>query len=271
MSDKGHDGTLPAGGGILAREDGSSIAYNRVQGKGPGIVFVHGFHSDMEGTKALVLERMCQARGLAFVRFDLFGHGKSSGTVEDGCVSRWADDVLAVVDTLTTGPQVLVGSSLGGWLALLAALQRPSRVAALVGIAAAPDFTEDLMWAEFTPDQRRDLIEKGFVTLENCYEPENPWKVPRLLIEDGRNNLLLVDTINLACPIRLIQGQKDEDVPWRTALKIADRVVSEDVEVVLVKDGGHRLSRDQDLARIVALVEGVVAAIETPAAPPVSP
>ena len=246
------------GGGILTRADGASMAYHRLEGKGPGIIFLHGFHSDMEGGKALALENLCKNQGRAFVRFDLFGHGKSSGRVEDGCVSRWADDAVAVLDELTQGPQVLVGSSLGGWVALLAALRRRDRVVGLAGIAAAPDFTEDLMWAEFTAEQRRDLLEKGEVVLPNCYEPDNPWTVPRLLIEDGRNNLLLGDCINLACPVRLIQGQKDEDVPWKTALKIADCLASDDVEITLIKDGDHRLSRDQDLARMTAIVARLV-------------
>jgi pimeloyl-ACP methyl ester carboxylesterase len=262
MADKDTDGVPPIAAGILARDCGASIAYKRLSGKGPGIVFLHGFHSDMEGTKALALEDLCRRHGRAFVRFDLFGHGISSGKVEDGSISRWADDAVAVLDQLTEGPQVLVGSSLGGWLALLAALRRRDRIVGLVGVAAAPDFTEDLMWADFTDAQRRELIEQGFVVQENCYEPENPWKIPRLLIEDGRNNLLLVDQINLSCPVRLIQGQKDADVPWQTALKIADRLESADVEVILVKDGDHRLSRDHDLERLVAVVERLVAILD---------
>ncbi|WP_249209221.1 alpha/beta hydrolase [Magnetospirillum sulfuroxidans] len=237
------------------------MAYQRLEGKTPGIVFLHGFHSDMEGTKALALESLCRNQGRAFLRFDLFGHGKSSGRVEDGSVSRWADDAVAALDELTQGPQVLVGSSLGGWIALLAALRRRDRVAALVGIAAAPDFTEDLMWAEFTPEQRHDLLAQGYVIQPNCYEPENPWTVPRLLIEDGRNNLLLRDTINLFCPVRLIQGQKDADVPWQTAVKIADCLASDDVEITLIKDGDHRLSRDRDLARMTRQVEILMAGL----------
>ena len=246
--------TKVVGGGILTRADGASMAYHRLEGKSPGVVFVHGFRSDMDGGKALALETLCRDQGRAFVRFDLFGHGRSSGRVEDGTISRWADDATAVLDQLTTGPQVRVGSSLGGWVALLAALRRRDRVAGLVGIAAAPDFTEDLMWESFTADQRRDLIERGHVVLPNCYEPENPWTIPRRLIEDGRNNLLLRDAINLFCPVRLIQGQKDEDVPWRTALKLAECLAGDDVEVTLVKDGDHRLSRDHDLQRLCAVV-----------------
>lgn len=231
------------------------MAYQRLNGKSPGIVFLHGFHSDMEGGKALALEALCRDQGRAFLRFDLFGHGKSSGRVEDGCVSRWADDAVAALDELTDGPQILVGSSLGGWIALLAALRRRSRVVGLVGVAAAPDFTEDLMWAGFTPEQRTQMREQGHVVLPNCYEPENPWTVPRLLIEDGRNNLLLRDAINLTCPIRLIQGQKDDDVPWETATRLADCLASDDVEITLIKDGDHRLSREHDLKRLCTVVD----------------
>lgn len=255
------------GAGILARDDGASMAYQRLAGRTPGVVFLHGFHSDMQGGKALALEALCRAQGRAFLRFDLFGHGQSSGRVEEGCVSRWAADAIAALDALTEGPQLLVGSSLGGWVALLAALSRRQRVVGLVGIAAAPDFTEDLMWLGFTEQQRRDLLEQGKVVLENCYDPAHPWEVPRLLIEDGRNNLLLRDTINLACPVRLIQGQKDADVPWHTALRLADCLASEDVEVCLVKDGDHRLSREHDLARLCRIVATLLEGLEEQAAP----
>jgi len=247
-----------AGAGILARADGASIAYHRLDGHNPGVVFLHGYRSDMDGGKALALEEYCRRTGRAFLRFDLFGHGKSSGTVEDGTIGRWADDAEAALTELTQGPQVLVGSSLGGWIALLAALRMRNRIAGLVGVAAAPDFTEDLMWGEFTPEQKRHMLERGHVVLENCYEPENPWTIPRHLIDEGRNHLLLRDAINLNCPVRLIQGQKDADVPWQTALRIADCLLSEDVEVHLVKDGDHRLSRDHDLARLVSVVDGLL-------------
>lgn len=247
-----------SGAGILTRDDGASMAYRRLDGVNPGVVFLHGYRSDMEGGKALALEQWCRETGRAFLRFDLFGHGQSSGRVEDGTIGRWADDAEAAIGQLTSGPQILVGSSLGGWIALLAALRLRPRIAGLVGIAAAPDFTEDLMWAEFTAEQKRQMIEQGHVVQENCYDPGNPWVIPRRLIEDGRNHLLLRDAINLYCPVRLIQGQKDADVPWKTALRITDCLASDDVEVVLVKDGDHRLSRDQDLARLVRVVERLV-------------
>ncbi|MBI5164147.1 MAG: alpha/beta hydrolase [Magnetospirillum sp.] len=248
--DHGRTTGAVAGAGILPRTNGASIAYRTVAGRSPGVVFLHGFHSDMNGGKALAVERFCTDNGYAFVRYDAFGHGASSGAVADGTIGGWVEDALAVIDDLTTGPQVLVGSSLGGWIALLAALQRPRRVAGLVGIAAAPDFTETLMWAEFTPAQRRTLLEQGEVWLANEVEPDKPWCIRRSLIEDGRNHQLLVDTINLYCPVRLIHGQRDADVPWETALKIADCLAATDVEVLLVKDGDHRLSRDADIARL---------------------
>jgi pimeloyl-ACP methyl ester carboxylesterase len=255
------DRALPVGGGILSRPDGATIAYHRLEGKNPGVVFLHGYHSDMTGSKALALEELCRDQGRAFLRFDYFGHGQSSGDVLHGTVGRWAEDAVAVIDQLTSGPQLLVGSSLGGWISLLSALERRERVVGLVGVAAAPDFTEDLMWQDFSFEQRRELLERGEISLPNCYEPENPWRVHRSLIEDGRNHLLLRDVVNLACPVRLIQGQQDADVPWQTALQIADCLAASDVEVILVKDGEHRLSRDQDIARLRRVVTDLLDSI----------
>jgi len=255
------DNGVNCGARILPRPDGASIAYRRCHGKSPMVIFLHGYRSDMEGGKALALERFCAERGNGFLRFDGFGHGASSGDIHDGTIGRWAEDAVAVLDELTEGPLVLVGSSLGGWIALLAALERRHRVAGLVGVAAAPDFTEDLMWATFTADQRREMLEKGGVTLPNCYDPADPWRIPRRLIEDGRNHLLLGDPINLECPVRLLHGQRDADVPWERSLRLAECLAAENVEVTLVKDGDHRLSRDRDLAllcrTVAALLEGM--------------
>ncbi|HSV28244.1 MAG TPA: alpha/beta hydrolase, partial [Candidatus Omnitrophota bacterium] len=223
------NGGPAAGAGILARGDGASIAYHRTPGMSPTVVFLHGFHSDMQGGKALALEAFCQRRGNAFLRFDAFGHGASSGKVEDGTIGRWTDDAVAVLEDLTEGPLVLVGSSFGGWIALLAALRMRERVKGLMGIAAAPDFTEDLMWALFTAEQKQTMLETGKVVLPNCYEPDNPWTVPRMLIDEARNHLLLRDAINLYCPVRLVQGQQDADVPWDTAVRLADCLAAEDV------------------------------------------
>ena len=169
--------------------------------------------SDMTGTKAQALDRFCAARGQAFLRFDYFGHGASSGAFKDATVGRWKADALAVLDDLTEGPQVLVGSSLGGWIMLLAALARPQRVRALVGIAAAPDATEDLMWAELGTEQRAALLRDGFLRLPSEYDPAG-YIYTRALIEEGRQHLVMRTLIPLACPVRLLHGMRDPDVPW---------------------------------------------------------
>jgi len=163
----------------LARPDGATIAYRRLPGTAPGIVFLGGFRSDMTGTKALFLGEYCRHSGRGYVRFDYFGHGASSGDIAEGVVGRWRDDAVAVIDSLTEGPQILVGSSMGGWIMLLAALARPERVAALVGIAAAPDFTEELLWPRLNPEQRRAIEEQGALTLPSGYDPAGLSLYPR--------------------------------------------------------------------------------------------
>jgi pimeloyl-ACP methyl ester carboxylesterase len=238
----------------LHGQNGVSIAYHRTRGKSPGVVFLGGFMSDMTGTKAATLEEFCRARGQAFLRFDYRGHGASSGRFEDGTIGVWADDALAAFDQLTDGPQILVGSSMGGWIALLTALARRGRVAGLVGIAAAPDFTEDLLWDAFSPDQRTELQRQGVLRLPSKYS-DKPYSITLKLIEEGRRHLLLRDAIDLACPVRLLHGMRDPDVPWQRSLKLAERVTTGDVRVVLVKEGDHRLSREQDLALLCRSVE----------------
>jgi pimeloyl-ACP methyl ester carboxylesterase len=200
----------------------------------------------MTGEKATVLAEFCAARGQAYLRFDYSGHGASDGRFEDGTIGRWTDDALAIIDRLTEGRLVLVGSSMGGWIMLLAALARPSRIAALVGMAAAPDFTERLMWKAMTAAERGQLERDGVLLVPSRYGEPSP--VTRALIEDGRRHLLLGSMIPLRCPVRLLHGQRDDDVPWELALRTAEQLESEDVRVILVKDGGHRLSRPQDLA-----------------------
>ena len=232
---------------ILTREDGATIAYHRRAGKGPGIVFLGGFMSDMTGTKARRLDAFCAARGQAYLRFDYFGHGASSGDFAVATVGRWKDDALAALDQLTDGPQILVGSSLGGWLMLLTALARPGRVAGLVGIAAAPDATEDLMWARFPPDLRDVLMREGAARLPSEYSPDG-YLFTRKLIEEGRDHLLMRGPIALDCPVRLLHGMKDADVPWQTSVALAEKLRGRDVRITLVKDGDHRLSTESDLA-----------------------
>ncbi len=243
---------------ILSRERGATIAYRRSAGKPPGVVFLGGFMSDMSGTKATTLHEFCRTRGQAFLRFDYFGHGASSGDFADATVGRWKDDMLAVLDELTEGPQVLVGSSIGGWIMLLAALARPKRVAALVGIASAPDATEALMWPRL-PDHVRDAIMRdGAARVPSSYASEG-YLITRVLIEDGRRHLLPAEGVPIVCPVRLLHGIEDADVPWRTSLDLALKIASPDVQVILVKDGDHRLSRVQDLALLLRTIEPLLA------------
>ena len=238
----------------LVRPAGECLAYHRTAGKTPGIVFLGGFKSDMTGSKALALEEFAKARGQAFLRFDYSGHGASGGKFTDGCIGDWAKDAIALLDAQTEGPQILVGSSMGGWLMLLAALARPDRVAGLVGIAAAPDFTEDLMWDNFSPEIRETILREGSYAEPSSYSDE-PYIITRKLIEDGRNHLLLRQPIPLSCPVRLLHGMRDPDVPWQVSVRLAEALETEDVRLALVKDGDHRLSREQDLALLRATVE----------------
>lgn len=234
--------------------EGSRLAYHRTAARDPadprpGLVFCGGFASDMTGTKATALEAYARERGQAFLRFDYRGHGASSGEFAEGTIGRWAADAVAVLDALTEGPQVLIGSSMGGWIMLLAALARPQRVAALVGIAAAPDFTEELMWDRYPPEVRA-VLERDGVYHEPSDYGEEPYTVTRELIEDGRRHLLLGGPIALSFPARLIHGLKDEVVPWETSLRLSEALAGDDVEVALVKAGDHRLSEPQDLDRL---------------------
>ncbi len=239
---------------VLPRRDGATIAYHRLAGAAPGIVFLGGFHSDMTGTKAVFLDDYCRRRGHAYVRFDYFGHGASSGNVADGTIGRWAEDATAALDQLTEGPQVLIGSSMGGWIMLLAALARPGRIHALVGIAPAPDFTEDLLWPRLDPVQQRELREAGAVILSSDYDPAG-YTYRLGLIEDGRRHLLLRAAIPLECPVRLLHGLDDASVPWQTSLRLADHLNSRDVTLTLVKNGDHRLSTAPDLARLAMALD----------------
>ena len=238
---------------VLERPDGATIAYHRLAGKSPGVVFLGGFMSDMSGTKALALEAHCRQSGRAFLRFDPFAHGQSSGDMAEATVGRWRRDAVAVLDELCTGPQVLVGSSMGGWVALLAALDRPTRLAGLVGIAAAPDATE-MMWAEFDADVRATLERDGVYHAPSDYG-DGPYTIAMKLIEEGRQQLILDRPIEISCPVRLLQGMQDPDVPWRHALRIAAALTADDVVLTLVKQGDHRLSQAADIARLCATVE----------------
>jgi pimeloyl-ACP methyl ester carboxylesterase len=238
---------------FLELPPGGRLAYRHLAGGVPGVLFCGGFTSDMTGTKAMALERFCMAEGRAFTRFDYRGHGASSGRFEDGTIGGWTEDTLAIVDRVTEEPLIVVGSSMGGWIVLLTALARSERVRGLVGIAAAPDFTEDLLLAEATPEQRRALAEKGFWMQPSAYG-DQPHPVTRALIENGRRHLLLRAPIAVRCPVHLLHGMADADVPWRTSLRLVERLEAEDVTLELIKAGDHRLSSEGDIARIEAAV-----------------
>lgn len=240
---------------ILTRSNGVRIAYHCCCGKSPGVVFMAGLKSDMTGGKALALEQMCREDNRAFLRFDYQGHGASSGEFSDGTIGSWTDDACTVLDELTEGPQIFVGSSMGGWIMLLVALSRPERVAALVGVAAAPDFTERLYKTELTNVQRAELVRNGRVIIPSDYE--DCYTFTQALIEDGRVRCVLGDEIAIDCPVRLLHGLKDEAVPWSTALMIQEKLRSDDVDVTLIKDGDHRLSDSHDLERLVSTVRGL--------------
>jgi len=253
----------------LTCEDGTVLAYYKTETikasaehaeQPPGIVFLGGFMSDMTGSKALALEAYARRAHRDFLRFDYRGHGASSGKFEEGTVGDWTGDAIAALDALTEGPQILVGSSMGGWVMLLAALARPERIAGLIGIAAAPDFTEDLIWGRATEAQRTALLRDGFVDQPSDYS-EEPYRITHRLIEEGRDHLLLHGTIPLTCPVRLIHGLEDQDVPWQTSLRLAEALAGSDVEVTLVKNAAHRLSEPADLTRLEQTIEALTARI----------
>jgi pimeloyl-ACP methyl ester carboxylesterase len=240
----------------LLREDGETIAYLRREGKRPQVLWLGGFKSDMGGIKAERLDAWAAKKGQAYLRFDYYGHGSSSGAFRKGTISRWRDDGLVVLDRLCDGPQILVGSSMGAWIALLVARLRPERIAGLLLIAPAPDFTEKLIWARLSPDARREIMEKGEWQRPSAYE-DGPYPITRGLIEDGRRNLVLKAPIALDCPVRILQGMRDPDVPWQHAMELL-ACLSGNPVITLVKNGDHRLSTREDLRRMEHALEGVL-------------
>ncbi|WP_128253530.1 alpha/beta hydrolase [Falsirhodobacter deserti] len=237
----------------LTTPQGRRIAYDLTSGEGPAVVFLGGFRSDMEGTKAVDLKAWAQAQGRTFLRFDYSGHGVSEGRFEDGAIGDWFEDARAAL-SLVSGRVVLVGSSMGGWIALQLARALPERVAGLVGIAAAPDFTEDLMWAAFTDDQRAQVMAGAF-PLPSQYGEPTP--ITRRLIEDGRNRLVLRDPLPLPFPVRLLQGTADAEVPVSVAMRLLDHADASDIRLTLVKGADHRFSSPECLALIRQMVADV--------------
>lgn len=247
-----------------------AIAVRAQSGAAPGLFWLGGYKSDMKGTKAAALADWAVEAGRACVRFDYSGHGESAGAFTDGTIGRWLADSLAVFDACCAGPQILIGSSMGGWLALLIARELKRRpppdlpaqagegkaasIAGMVLIAPAVDFTEELMWKRFTPQIKRELEDKGVWARPSQYSPE-PYLVTRQLIEEGRKHLLLGGLIETGCPVRILQGVEDPDVPWQHAVELTSRLASDDVVLTLVKDGDHRLSRPEDIERMIQAVK----------------
>ena len=239
--------------GFLERPDGERLAWRRVAGAGPTVVWLGGFRSDMAGTKAQALADWALAGRRSYLRFDYFAHGESSGDFAKGTVTRWREDALAVLDELVEGPAVLVGSSMGGWIACLAAMARPQRIRALLLVAPAPDFTEKLMRPAIPPEGRADLDRNGVWLRPSLYGDEG-YPITRALLEDGARWSILDSEVPIEAPVRFLQGGEDPDVPWRHALELAQVLKSRDVVFSLIKDGDHRLSRPQDIARLLAAV-----------------
>lgn len=239
--------------GDLRRADGVRLAYARQEGRGPTVIFLSGYMSDMTGSKALALDAWAAREGRSFLRFDYAGCGQSEGDFERQTLDSWLADALLVIDTLAPGPVVLAGSSMGGWLMLLAALARPERIAGLVGIAAAPDFTD---WG-YSQEQKLEILSSGRLEEASPYGPE-PTVITRGFWQSGETHRLLQGPMAIDCPVRLLHGQRDPDVPWHHSTHLASLLRSDDVQVTLVKDGDHRLSREQDIALLLRTVESLL-------------
>ncbi len=240
---------------FLETDYGARLAYAQVAGCGPGVVFLHGLQSDMNGTKALHLQAWARAKGRALLRFDCRGHGASSSSFRAGCIGDWLRDATAILNALTVGPQILVGSSMGGWLMLLLARAMPERVAGLVGIAAAPDFTED-MWAAMSVFERGRLRREGIGLVPDS-DPSGYFEVWKRFIEDGHEQCVLDRPLHLPFPVRLLHGLHDAEVPVATALRLVQHADCADMRLTLVKGAGHRFSEPAQLAMMVQAVEDV--------------
>jgi pimeloyl-ACP methyl ester carboxylesterase len=239
-------GVGPTPTAYCERQGGVRIAYAHTPGRSPTVVFLCGYASDMSGTKAHFLEARCKARGQAYLRFDYQGHGESSGDFVDGGVGLWSEDARRLMEGVTQGPLVLVGSSMGAWIMFIVALALKDRVAALLGVASAPDFSEDLILPALDAAQGDALAREGAVRLTSRYA-DDPYTLSRHFLEDGRRHLLLRSAIGLRCPVRLLHGLEDPDVPWQTAVRVARALESRDVTLTLIKGGGHRLSEPHEL------------------------
>jgi len=244
---------------ILEPGDGRRLAYHHLPGAQPTVVFLGGLSSNMNGTKALFLEAHCRDRGQAFLRLDYQGHGESSGEFLDGGIGPWSDDALAVIQHACRGPLILIGSSMGAWIMLRVARRvQPHRVVALIGLAAAVDFSEDLLWPGLSATEQSRLLADGFIERTSQYA-DGPWRIGLALIEDGRRHLQLREPIPLRCPVRLLHGLEDQDIPWRTSLRLLEMIESSDVRLTLIKGGDHRLSSEANLALLGHCLDALLA------------
>lgn len=236
----------------LQRPDGETLAFRRREGEGPTVVWIGGFRSDMEGTKALALDAAARARGWRYVRYDHFAHGRSSGDWRSATIGRWREDAIALIDSLE-GPVVPVGSSMGGWVALLLALARPERLTGLVLVNPAPDFTDRLMWPGLADHQRQAILRDGEILITG--EGLGDYVLTRRMFEEARKWLLLDATVPVAAPVHILQGRADDVVPWSHAATLVERLTGGDVRLDLIEGGDHRLSAPADLDRLVGAVE----------------
>tara|TARA_B100000686_G_C16732777_1_gene941741 strand:+ start:940 stop:1716 length:777 start_codon:yes stop_codon:yes gene_type:complete len=240
---------------FLTKKNGKRIAYHHLYGRNPGVIFLSGFKSDMSGQKAKYFEMSCKKNDRSFVRFDYFGHGKSDGKFEEGSISIWKDDALSILDKITSGPQVLVGSSMGAWIMLLVALFRKKRIKALLGIASAPDFTEEIL-SSLSFEEKSNLYTKGAIYKPSEYDLE-PTPITLNMLEDAKKHVLLKNPVDIKCPVHLFHGLEDQDVPWSTSIKLAEKLKSPDVKITLLKKGNHRLSEEFQIKLIADEIENL--------------
>ncbi len=245
----------------VLHKSGEHISYHQINGDTPNIIFLHGLMSDMNGTKALAIENFAKENHQGFIRFDCRGHGQSSGSFPNYGIDDWAEDAELILTKLTTGPQILIGSSMGGWSMLLTALKQRHRIGGLIGIAAAPDFTHDNAWKKLKQDHNDELNKKGYIELPSAYK-DSPYIISKTLIDSGDNHLLLNKTINLDCPIRLLHGLDDKDVSIEKSLKLIKCIKSQDATLTIVKDSDHQFSSDQNIELIIEKIKELTQVIK---------
>ncbi|EPY73237.1 mycophenolic acid acyl-glucuronide esterase, mitochondrial precursor [Camelus ferus] len=247
---------------FLSRPDLPNLAYKRLKGKSPGIIFIPGYISNMNGTKALAIEEFCKSLGHAYIRFDYSGIGNSDGNLEECTVGKWRKDVLSVIDELAVGPQILVGSSLGGWLMLHAAIARPQKVVALIGIAAAVDSLVT-QFNQLPIETKKEIEMKGVWSMPSKYSEEGVYRVQYSVVKEAEHHCLLHSPIPVSCPVRLLHGMKDDIIPWQTSVQVADRIVSTDVDVILRKHSNHRMKEKADLQLLVYTIDDLIDKLST--------